>query len=347
MATFWFNDPPPLTHARSGAAQPTQQPQQTQLAHQPHLSRLLQVPGFVTFAVRIDRAPEWLWLALLAAALWPTFWWMGQRMVDGSDDPLGLLALAALGTLAWVHRRALRAAPRLSWLAAAMAGTLAATAARAHLPDLASALVALLALAAGLVAFLPARVAVAPVLGLSVLSLPLLASLQFYAGYPLRVVTAEASRWLLALMQHDVSRSGTSLLVNGHLVIVDAPCSGVQMVWLGYFTACVVALYTQHFMQHFTQHLTQHLSSHASRAFDSRTFLTRLPAVSMLVLTANVVRNTLLVAAEASGAHLPGWAHDAVGLLVLAAACGGIGWVMARSVGRPAPVLAPSAQQPQ
>lgn len=343
MATFWFNDPPPLTHAPSGAAQATQWPEHTPPRHQRHLSRLLHVPGFVAFAVRIDRAPEWLWLALLAAALWPTFWWMGQRMVDGSDDPLGLLSLAALGALAWVHRRALRAAPRLGWLAAAMAGTLAATATRAHLPDLASTLVALLALAAGLAAFLPARVAAAPVLGLSVLSLPLLASLQFYAGYPLRVVTAEASRWLLALMQHDVSRSGTSLMVNGHLVIVDAPCSGVQMVWLGYFTACVVALYTQHFMQHFTQHL----SSHANRAFNSRTFLTRLPAVSALVLLGNVARNTLLVAAEAAGTHLPGWAHDAVGLAVLAAVCGGIGWVMARSVGRPAPVLAPSAQQPQ
>jgi exosortase/archaeosortase family protein len=299
MTTFWYTNP-----------------------HVPgqNLSRLLEVPGFVPFAVRIDRAPEWLWLALLAAALWPTFWWMGQRMVDGSDDPLGLLALAALGAVVWVHRRALRAAPRLGWLVLAVAGTIAATATRTHLPDLASALIALLALAAGLVAFLPARVAVAPVLGLSVLSLPLLASMQFYAGYPLRVVTAEASRWLLA-MQHDVVRSGTSLLVNGQLVIVDAPCSGVQMVWLGYFTACVTALYTQHV-------------NGGQRAFDSRTFLTRLPAVSVLVLLGNVARNTLLVAAEASGRHLPGWAHDAVGLAVLAAVCGGIGWVMARNAQR-------------
>ena len=93
----------------------------------------------------------------------------------------------------------------------------------------------------GPAAFLPAGVATAPVLGLSLLSLPLLASLQFYAGYPLRVVTAEASRWLLPPASAS-QRSGASLLVNGQLVIVDAPCSGVQMLWLGYFTACVVAL---------------------------------------------------------------------------------------------------------
>jgi len=206
------------------------------------LPRLLQIPRFVRFGVRVDTAPEWLWLALLAAALWPTWWWMGQRMRDGSDDPLGLLALAALGVLVWQQRQWLRPAPRLGWLALALTGAVAATVLRASLPPLAGALIALLALAAGLVAFLPPRVATAPVLGLSVLSLPLLASLQFYAGYPLRVLTAEASRWLLAL-QHDVARSGSSLLVNGQLIIVDAPCSGVQMVWLGYFTACVVALH--------------------------------------------------------------------------------------------------------
>ena len=143
-------------------------------------------------------------------------------------------------------------------------------------------------------------------LGLSLLSLPLLASLQFYAGYPLRVITAEASRWLLAA-GFEVERSGASLLVDGRLVIVDAPCSGVQMLWLGYFTACVVAL-------------------HAGRR--NAGFLARLPAVSALVLAGNVLRNAVLVAVEASGHHLAGWAHDAVGLVVLAAVCAAIARVM-------------------
>ena len=276
----------------------------------PRLSlQLLQMPRFVSFGIALDTAPEWRWLALLALALWPTWWWMGQRMVDGSDDPLGLLALAALGAVVWQQRQHLRAAPRLGFQVAALAGVVLATVLRQQLPDLVVALIGLLSVAMGLIAFLPARTASAPVIGLSVLSLPLLASLQFYAGFPLRVVTAEVSRWLLSIA-HAVERTGSSLVVDGQLIIVDAPCSGLQMAWLGYFTACVVALAT---------------------GKRNQTFLLRLPLVGALVLLGNVLRNTVLVANQAAGTPLPGWGHEAVGLLVLAAVCGGIAWTMGRA----------------
>nr|WP_295775759.1 exosortase Q [Rhodoferax sp.] len=271
------------------------------------LPRLLQIPQFVRFGIAIETAAEWRWLSLLTVALWPTWWWMGQRMVDGSDDPLGVLALAALGSLLWLHRTRLRAAPRLGLQVTALAGAVLTTALHAQLPDMVVALVGLLSLAAGLLAFLPAQVATAPVLGLSLLSLPLMASLQFYAGFPLRVVTAEASSWLLSVA-HTVERSGSSLVVDGQLIIVDAPCSGVQMAWLGYFTACAVAL---------------------AVGRNNRSFLLRLPVVSVLVLLGNVARNTVLVALQASGAHLPASGHEAVGLVVLALVCTGIATAMA------------------
>ncbi|HSV34175.1 MAG TPA: exosortase Q [Ramlibacter sp.] len=275
-------------------------------------TRLLQVPTIVRAGIRIDTAPAGLWLGLLALALWPTAWWMGRRMLDGSDEPLGLLALGALGAIVWRCRARLRAAPRLPWLAFALGAAVVSSASLGQLPPLVSSLIGLAALGAGLAAFLPSAIASAPVFGLSMLSLPLLASLQFYAGYPLRVITAEASRWLLA-PGFMVERSGASLRVDGQLIIVDAPCSGVQMLWLGYFTACVVAL---------------HSGSRNAR------FLTRLPAVSAIVLAGNVVRNTLLVTFEASGWHVGGAAHDAVGLLVLAAVCVAITKVMHQPQGQ-------------
>jgi len=180
--------------------------------------------------IRIDRAPAIAWIALQAAALAPTWWWMARRLSDGSDDPLGILALGALAALVWTVRAELRCAPRLGCLALAGVGTLLATLMHTGIgplhaaPPLAAALVALLAMAAGLLAVLPARFAAAPVLGLAVLALPLLSSLQFYAGYPLRVITAEASRWLL-MPFFQVQREAASLVVDGRLVIGDAPCS--------------------------------------------------------------------------------------------------------------------------
>jgi exosortase/archaeosortase family protein len=270
------------------------------------LPRLLNNARFVRYGVRVDTAPEWIWLALFATALWPAWWWMARRMLDGSDDPLGLLALAVLCGLVWQQRRVLRPAPKLAWLAIALGLALCATVGVALLPPLASALLAVLAVAAALAAWLPASVPTLPVLGLAILALPLLASLQFYAGYPLRVITAEASAWLLS-GGYEVVRSGASLRVDGQLIIVDAPCSGVQMAWLGYFTACVVALHV--------------------RRSNAR-FLARLPFVGALVLAGNVARNTVLVAFAGAGHALPQWAHEAVGLLTLAAVCGSIAWVM-------------------
>jgi exosortase/archaeosortase family protein len=271
---------------------------------------LLHNPQFVRWGIRVDLASAWVWPALLCAALWPTWAWMGQRMLDGSDDPLGLLALAAMGWLLWRERGRLRASPRLVLLALSLVTALIATGMHQHVPALIAAVFALLAIALCLMAFFPRHVAGLPVAGLAVLSLPLLASLQFYAGYPLRVVTAEASRWLLQL-GFEAERAGTALMVNGKLIIVDAPCSGVQMVWFGYFTACATALYLQR---------------------GNRDFVLRLPVVSVLVLLGNVLRNTLLVAAEAAGRPLGTLTHELLGLAILALVCCGIAWVMGRPV---------------
>ncbi|TFZ01897.1 exosortase Q [Ramlibacter humi] len=270
------------------------------------LERLYARPRLLEAAIALDRAAPAVWLGLLAAALLPTWAWMGRRVADGSDDPLGVLALAALAVTAWSCRRQLRVAPRLRWLAVALLLAVASSVAQGWWPPLPAALLGLASLGAALAAFLPARVAAAPVMGLAVLSLPLLASLQFYAGYPLRVLTAEASRWLLSPF-FLAERMGSSLRVDGRLVIVDAPCSGVQMLWLGYFTACVTALW-------------------AGRA--DKSFLARLPAVSAIVLAGNVIRNTVLVAGEAIGRPMVGNAHDVVGLAVLGFVCTGIAWVM-------------------
>ena len=236
------------------------------------------------------------WLALHAAAFWPQGLWVGQRVADGSDDPLGLAAAAVLLLWLWRAKHTLRMAPQLAWLGAAALLTLASTAALFVAPPLVAATLAALALAAHLAAWLPLR---APRLALSVLALlalPLVASLQFYVGYPLRVFTAQFSAWLLQAVGVAAERSGVAMTVAGRLVIVDAPCSGVQMAWLAYFAACTVAAFTP---------------------LRDANLVRRLPLVGLLVLSGNVLRNTVLVALEARPQGLATAWHEAVGIVAL------------------------------
>jgi exosortase/archaeosortase family protein len=236
------------------------------------------------------------WLALHAAAFWPQGLWIGQRVADGSDDPLGVAAAAALLVWLWRAKDALRLAPQLPWLAAAAALTLAATAAWFVAPPLVAALLAALALAAHLTAWLPPRAPRLALAGLALLALPVVASMQFYVGYPLRVFTAQFSAWLLQAFGVAAERTGAAMTVAGRLVIVDAPCSGVQMAWLAYFAGCAVAAYVP---------------------LRDANLARRLPLVGMLVLAGNVLRNTVLVALEARPQGLAPALHEAIGVVAL------------------------------
>lgn len=256
---------------------------------------------------RFESWPPLAWLVLQAAALWPHWQWAAARVADGSDDPLGLAALAVLAW--WVVRLApqLRgtARPGCWWASAVL--TVAATLAVFQLPPLLGALLAVLALAAGLRAVMPSGQPWLPMAGLAVLALPVVSSLQFYAGYPLRLLTAQLSTWVLQLAGLAAERSGAAMLVQGRLVIVDAPCSGVQMVWMAYFCACVVAAFS---------------------GLRDRAMLARLPWVGALVLAGNVLRNSVLVALEAQHGHIGEAVHQGVGLVVLVMVCAAVVAVM-------------------
>jgi exosortase/archaeosortase family protein len=212
-------------------------------------------------------------------------------------------ALVALLCVVFRLEAHLRAAPRPGWLLAALGATVAATFAAFTAPPLIGALFAALAMAAGLRSFMPSGHAALPMAGLAVLSLPVVSSLQFYAGYPLRVVTAQLSTWLLQALGMAAERSGTAMQVQGRLVIVDAPCSGVQMVWMAYFCACAVA---------------------AFGGLGDRQLLARLPWVGVLVLAGNVLRNSVLVALQARQEHVSEAVHQGVGLVVLVAVCAAV-----------------------
>lgn len=235
--------------------------------------------------------------AILAIAWWRVAAWYARRMTDGSDEPWGLLALAAAATCIWRGRASIRIAR--SGAAIAVALTAAQLVAGDALPALVRAAMGTAALAAllGISRRLPA------VTLLLALSLPLVASLDFYLGYPLQLVTAIGSWSLVRLAMLDVSREGLALLWQGQPVMVDAACSGVRMLWWGLFL---------------------HAGFSAWLNAGWRSILRTLPLAFSAVVLGNVVRATLLFFKESGIIPLPPWTHEGVGLAVFAA----VAWML-------------------
>jgi exosortase/archaeosortase family protein len=263
----------------------------------------------------VDRLPAWLWLALPTTALLPVWRWCAARLVDGSDDPLGIVALAALAVLVVRDCKQFSGSPRQSWMVVTMSLVAAAVLGAAALPALVRGVLGVLAVCAALMASRRRGQPMLAIAGLGLLALPLLSSLQFFVGFPLRVVTAEASSLLLSAFGVVVERSGSALTVAGRLVMVDAPCSGIQMGWMAYFTACFSAAWL--------------------RIPDLR-FLRRVPFVGVTVLGGNIVRNTLLVVKEAGVVSWPHWTHEAIGLATFAGVCALVLWHVAGAGRAPA-----------
>lgn len=261
-------------------------------------------------AVRRPRRlpPELLLLAGLAAALWPHWIYVARRLVDGSDEPWGVLALATVLVLLLRDRAALEVPTRSALVASAALAVLAAGASLV-LPDLAAAAIAMVALGLFLAYALRGRPA-SPLVALLLLGLPVIASLQFYLGYPLRVLAAHAVAALLGIAGLDVDATGAALLYRGTTVLVDAPCAGIGMLWVGSYTAALL--------------------SHLARASAARTALNA-GAAALAVLAANVLRNAALFFPEAGLVRWPAWSHEAIGLGALALAIVPIVLVSTRS----------------
>ena len=226
-------------------------------------------------------------VAALSLAGWPVARWFVIRMGDGSDEPWGL---AALATTALFAPRTGWAEPLTSdhlWLLCGLTAFYTVT--YTFLPPLGHALLLVTAIgtAVGRRGFPLAWWA------LLVLSLPVIATLQFYLGYPLRLATTFLCVPLLRLGGLHVVAEGTALHWTGETVIVDAPCSGIHMLWTGLFLASALSCWQR---------------------FDLRSTLRLLRRASLTVFVANVLRATALFCVEAKIWPSPAWMHEALGL---------------------------------
>lgn len=240
-------------------------------------------------------------LGLQLLAFWEVWHWYVTRAVYSWDQPWGVLAFVAAILFLILSQKPLPQDERSLWLPAVLILVYVAT--YFVLPPLARALIAFTAVAvtASLLRF--GKAFHAGLLGLFYLSLPTIPTLQFFGGYPLRIVVAELTAPILRIAGFAVVAEGACLNWSGHLIWIDAPCSGIKMLWVGLFlTFVVLCLYE----------------------LPLRKILLLMPLVGIVIMGTNVFRAVALFYIEAGVLDFPAWSHEYAGVIAFALEAAGI-----------------------
>lgn len=235
------------------------------------------------------------WISLQLAALWPAVHWYLSRTRHASDSRVELVALIAAGALLVLRARRVSATPDLRVPAL---WTVIAGVAWVALPPLFATWIAIAAVIATASRLWLNRSFDPHVFGLASLSLPVLPLFQYHLSYPLRAVVAEASAILLRFAGVATAREGACLSFGDRLIWVDAPCSGLRMMWSAVFLALgLTALF---------------------ECRGRRTAMWVTLAIG-LVVGANILRTSALFFIESGQVAAPGWFHEGVGVVLYAA----------------------------
>lgn len=267
-----------------------------------------QVPEIVR---RLGRIPAWL---MLACASCPVLVWFVKRIDDGSDEPLGLFVLGLALALASRDRASMQTGAR-----AATCGALAVLASVLSIGILPPLLRAALAIAGAGTWFGIHRKS--GLMGLLILSLPVVASLQFYAGYPMRLAAAEGAVRLMESGGVVVARNGVNLSLGGASIGVDPACSGIRMLWIALVAAMALA---------------------AIHRVSWRTTIAMGMLAVLLVIPANILRASWLALEESGRFHGIGLSHGNIGLVCFAVVLIPL-WILVSKRARPA---SPAAVNP-
>jgi len=231
-------------------------------------------------------------LALQVLAFWDVWHWYVARALYSWDQPWGMLALIAAIAFVAASRQPWPQTERSLLWPAILVMFYAAT--YLTFAPLARATVAFTALAVTTSSLRFGKSFHPGLFGLVYLSLPTLPTLQFFGGYPLRVVVANLTAPILRLSGFAVIPEGTCLNWAGQMIWIDAPCSGIKMLWVGLFlTFVVLCLYELPLLK----------------------TLLLLPLVGVVIMAANVFRAVALFYLEAGVLQMPSWGHEYAGVI--------------------------------
>src|SRR5829696_6257371 len=160
-------------------------------------------------------------LGMQLVAFWEVWRWYITRAVYSWDHPWGLLAFIAALVFLFVSKKSLPREARSLFLPALFIVVYVAT--YFVLPPLGRATSAFTALALTLSSLRFGRSFHPGLFGLFYLSLPTIATLQFFGGYPMRVAVAQLTAPILRLGSFAFMPEGTCLNWAGRLIWIDTP----------------------------------------------------------------------------------------------------------------------------
>jgi len=180
-------------------------------------------------------------LAFSLLVFWPVTIWYVERLLDKSDEPLGVVSLIAFAVLILIRRGADFTKRTGEFPIAAIVCLALYAATWPVAPKLLSAIIAVAASG-----FLIDNQAGKFKLGLGswlllLFSLPIVSSLNFYTGYPLRMVVGKIAAPLISMVGFPTIADGTALIWNSQMIQIDAPCSGIKMLWFALFIGAVLS----------------------------------------------------------------------------------------------------------
>ncbi len=240
----------------------------------------------------LTSVPFYLFL-LQIVAFWKVWQWMASRMASSGEAMWEVIPLIAVAVFAW-HSRSACSGIDPNALIFAAAFLVAYGASFMIAPPLIRGLLALISITFILSSWRFNKLFHFGIFILLLLSLPVADSLNFFLGYPMRVVVGEAVQFLLNGQGLDVYREGVGLHFGAKLIWIDAPCSGIKMLWFGTFLATFLACFLR---------------------LGAIKILLVLAISFVAILLGNIMRASALFYIEAGLIELGEWMHSGVGLV--------------------------------
>jgi len=193
---------------------------------------------------------------LVLLAFWPVLHWYVLRTLDRSDEPWGLLALLTAAVFFWIEHRGRNGKDRSSAQPAVgspgeptrfsilngvgFVSLFVYMVTFSIAPSLVQSIMLVVTAWCLMGSRLPSP-SKSGLFGLLILGLPLIPSISFFGNYPLRLLVSSGTCGMLRCLGVPLMQDGVMLSMAGHQFAIDAPCSGVNMLWAEGYVAMVLA----------------------------------------------------------------------------------------------------------